>query len=287
MNVSASWPAPAKINLFLHITGRRSDNYHDIQTLFQFIDLYDQLDFMIRDDGVITRQTQLPGVDASDDLVVLAAKSLQKHCAVKSGVDISVKKNIPMGAGLGGGSSDAATVLVALNYLWGLELPTEELAELGLRLGADVPIFIHGQAAWAEGVGEKLSFCEPDVGPIIVVTPQVSVATAQIFGDSELTRDTKAIKMHDFSLELSHNDCEPVTCRLYPEVANALFWLSGYGAAKMSGTGAAVFICIESDLAAENVFKVLPKQWKGHCGGRMNQSPLLSRLHREAMKEKI
>ena len=285
MKISASWPAPAKINLFLHIIGRRSDNYHDIQTLFQFIDLHDQLDFMIRDDGVITRQTQLLGVDASDDLVVLAAKSLQKHCAVKSGVDISVKKNIPMGAGLGGGSSDAATVLVALNYLWGLELPTEELAELGLRLGADVPIFIHGQAAWAEGVGEKLSFCEPDFGPIVVVTPKVSVATAQIFADSELTRDTKAIKMHDFSLDLSHNDCEPVTCRLYPEVADALFWLSGYGAAKMSGTGAAVFICAESHSKAERVFKALPKHWQGHFGERMNQSPLLSRLHRETMKE--
>lgn len=286
MRVSTNWPAPAKINLFLHVIGRRSDNYHDIQTLFQFIDLYDHLDFVIRDDGVITRQSQLAGVDEGDDLVVLAAKALQKHCAVKSGVGISVKKNIPMGAGLGGGSSDAATVLVALNFLWGLDLPIQELADLGLRLGADVPVFIHGRAAWAEGAGENLSFWDPDVGPIVLVTPKVTVTTAEIFADLELTRDTKPTKMHDFSLDLSHNDCEPVTCRLYPEVADALFWLSGYGPAKMSGTGAAVFLCAESHSTAENVFKALPKHWKGHFGERMNQSPLLNRLHREMTKEK-
>jgi 4-diphosphocytidyl-2-C-methyl-D-erythritol kinase len=287
LRVSTNWPAPAKINLFLHVIGRRADNYHDIQTLFQFIDLYDHLDFVIRDDGVITRQSQLAGVDEGDDLVVLAAKGLQKYSAVKSGVGISVKKNIPMGAGLGGGSSDAATVLVALNFLWGLDLPIQELADLGLRLGADVPVFIHGRAAWAEGVGENLSFWDPDVGPIVLVTPKVTVATAEIFADSELTRDTEAIKMHDFSVNLSHNDCEPVTCRLYPEVADVLDWLSRYGVAKMSGTGSAVFICVESNSLAEDVFRALPTHWKGHYGERMNQSPLLRRLHEEMKKEKI
>jgi 4-diphosphocytidyl-2-C-methyl-D-erythritol kinase len=287
MIISTNWPAPAKINLFLHIIGRRSDSYHDIQTLFQFIDLYDRLDFVIRDDGIITRRSHLIGVDEKEDLVVLAAKLLQKHCAVKLGVDITVNKNIPMGAGLGGGSSDAATVLVALNFLWGLDLSLQELAELGLKLGADLPVFIHGRSAWGGGVGENLSFCEPDVGPIVLVTPAVTVATAQIFADLELTRDTKPIKMHDFSMELSHNDCQPVTCRLYPEVAEALCWLSHFGAAKMSGTGATVFMSVGSSLDAGNIFKALPKHWQGHLGVRMNKSPLLTRLQKEMKKGKI
>ena len=272
------WPAPAKINLFLHITGRRADGYHLLQTLFQFVDYGDTIYLTPREDGEIHRVSALAGVPATQDLVVRAALKLQALTGVRLGVDIRVDKRLPMGGGLGGGSSDAATVLVALNELWATAVPRADLASLGLSLGADVPVFVHGQAAWAEGVGELLSPCPVDEGPVLVITPDCNVETRGVFSASELTRDTPAITMPAFSLAHTRNDCEPVTRRLYPEVGRALDWLSGYAPARMSGTGASVYAFFESDSAAERVARQVPPAWRHFRARRVNRSPLLDRL---------
>lgn len=280
MKRSSAWPAPAKINLFLHVTGRRPDGYHLLQTLFQFVDLCDWLDFTVRDDGRISRTSELPGVAAESDLMVRAASQLKNHAGCALGVDIAVRKQIPMGGGLGGGSSNAATVLVALNALWGLGLPVEELAALGLALGADVPVFVHGYAAWAEGVGEVLVPCPQPETAIVVVTPDCAVSTARVFGAPDLTRDTPPSKMHAFSQARSRNDCEPVTRRLYPAVGAALDWLSQHAPARMSGTGASVYAFFDDLERAQAVAAQAPGTWRGYAGWRLNESPLRARLAR-------
>ncbi len=278
MTRSLAWPAPAKINLFLHVTGRRDDGYHLLQTLFQFVDVCDELDFELSDADRVIRTTALPGVAAADDLVVRAARLLKDHTGYRGGAAITVRKRLPLGGGLGGGSSDAATTLVALNALWSLHLPIDELAALGLALGADVPVFVRGQAAWAEGVGEVLVPMSPPESPIVVVTPAVAVSTARVFGDPDLTRDTPPIKMHALSLERTRNDCEPVTRRLYPEVAAAFEWLARFAPVRMSGTGASVFAFFDDGDAAAAVAARVPREWSAFAGRRVNRSPLMTRL---------
>ena len=204
--LSAAWPAPAKLNLFLHITGRRDDGYHLLQTVFQFVDLQDEIDFTITAQDVVNRVSDLPGVAVKDDLVVRAAYKLKQYTDSKKGVDINVLKRIPEGGGLGGGSSDAATTLVALNHLWKTGCSVDELAELGLELGADVPVFIRGHAAWAEGVGEKIAPVTPKECVYLVIHPGCSIATADIFGANDLTRNTPAITIRDFLEQGGSND---------------------------------------------------------------------------------
>lgn len=278
MPISSGWPAPAKINLFLHVTGRRADGYHLLQTLFQFLDVGDELAFEPRDDGRIERLGEVPGLPASEDLVVRAATLLQAESGHAGGVGIRLDKRLPMGGGLGGGSSDAATVLVALNMLWELGLTPAELAALGLRLGADVPVFVHGQAAWAEGVGERLEPFPAEEGAVLVITPRCHVDTARVFGAGDLTRNTPPLKMHALSLAAAANDCEPVTRRLYPEVGAALDWLSQHAPARMSGTGASVFACFENDGQAASVRALVPDAWDSFTARRRNRSPLLDRI---------
>ena len=230
------WPAPAKLNLILHITGQREDGYHLLQTAFQFLDFSDMLDFTVRDDGVISRQSNWQGVVEEDDLIVRAAKVLQQESGCQSGVDINLEKRLPAGAGLGGGSSDAATTLVALNHLWGLEFTVDILADIGLKLGADVPVFVRGHAAWAEGVGEQLTPIEPKEFWYLVVRPDCCISTMEVFNSSDLTRNTPAIRIRDFLRDGGHNDCESVVKDLYQEVAEALDWLGQFAVDKMTGT---------------------------------------------------
>ncbi len=279
--LSRHWPAPAKINLFLHVVGRRPDGYHLLQTLFQFLDYGDELAFRLRDDAVIRRLRDLPGVPEADDLVVRAARLLQAATGCGRGVVIEVEKRIPLGGGLGGGSSNAATVLVALNRLWGTGLDATALAALGVRLGADVPVFVHGQAAWAEGVGERLTPYAPAETAVLVIHPGCHVPTAAVFGAPDLTRTTPLLRIHDFSRACVHNDCEPVTRRLYPEVARALDWLAPRAPARMSGTGACVFACFDTLNAAQAVGAEVPSEWTWFAAWRRNESPLLARLAAE------
>lgn len=275
------WPAPAKINLFLHVTGRRPDGYHLLQTLFQFIDYGDTLYFEPRADGEVHRRSELAGVAPEQDLVVRAARKLKALTGTTLGADIRVDKRLPMGGGLGGGSSDAATVLVALNELWGTGLASAELARLGLELGADVPVFVHGQAAWAEGVGDRLTPCPVDEGPVLVITPDCNVETRVVFTAAELTRDTPPITMPAFSLAATRNDCEPVTRRLYPEVGRALDWLSRHATARMSGTGASVYALFGDQQAADAVARQVPSAWRHFRARRVNRSPLMDALAAE------
>ncbi|MCF6217670.1 MAG: 4-(cytidine 5'-diphospho)-2-C-methyl-D-erythritol kinase [Gammaproteobacteria bacterium] len=275
-----SWPAPAKLNLFLHITGRRADGYHELQTLFQFLDYGDELCFELRDDGEIHRATELDGIAEADDLVVKAATLLQQHTRCGVGVDIRIDKKLPMGGGLGGGSSDAATTLVALNHLWGLGLSADELAKLGMQLGADVPVFVHGWAAWAEGVGEKLTPVQPEEPWYLVLIPACHVSTAEIFNDFELTRECASIKMRDFLGGNSSNVCEPVVSKRYPEVRKSIEWLSKYAPTKMTGTGACVFASFAQEVDAQSVLKKLPENWQGFVARGMNSSPLWFKMQR-------
>lgn len=272
------WPAPAKLNLFLHITGRRPDGYHELQTVFQFLDYGDRLSFTPRDDGRVTRIGEVAGVAEADDLVVRAARLLQAHTGCKLGADITLEKRIPIGGGLGGGSSDAATVLVALNRLWRLDLAVDELASLGLQLGADVPVFVRGHAAWAEGVGESLQSVQLPEPWFLVVSPGCHVATAEIFRAPELTRDCKPIKLCDFIAGAGGNVCEPVVRARYPEVDQALSWLAKYGPARMTGTGACVFVPFDNEPAAKAVLLMLPDKWQGFVAQGLNLSPLMRRL---------
>ncbi len=273
-----SWPAPAKVNLFLHITGRRADGYHLLQTVFQFIDCCDELDFSVREDGVIRRLTDVDGVAEADDLAVRAARSLQRLAGTSLGVDIRINKQLPMGAGLGGGSSDAATALVALNQIWGLGFSVRRLAELGLTLGADVPVFVHGQAAWAEGVGENLQPIELDEPWFVVLIPACHVSTVEIFAIPELTRDAQSLKMPAFLEGQGLNVCEEVVRARFPEVDEAMNWLSQHGQPRMSGTGACVFAAFVSEADADLVLQQLPRQWCGFVAKGLNRSPLLDRL---------
>lgn len=273
-----AWPAPAKLNLCLHIVGRRSDGYHLLQTAFQFIDLCDELSFYKREAGVIERIAGPQQVPAESDLVIRAARLLAAHAGINLGVAISLTKRIPMQAGLGGGSSDAATVLVALNQLWRLGLSVDELAQLGLQLGADVPVFVRGRAAWAEGVGEMLTSVDFPESCYLVIDPGVSVSTAEIFQASELTRDTPLTTIRAFLSEGGHNDCTSTVRGRYPAVAQAIDWLGKFGEARLTGTGACVFAAMPNRQEAERVCAALLQQWRGFVVQGCNESPLLRRL---------
>ena len=282
---SNGWPAPAKLNLFLHVVGQREDGYHLLQTVFQFIDLRDELSFEVTDNSDIELMTPTVGVAPSDDLVVRSAVALQQSARVKRGARIRLDKQIPMGGGLGGGSSDAATVLCALNSLWSVGLSATELARIGLELGADVPVFIQGQTAWAEGVGEHLTPVAMDTGYALLITPDCPVNTGLVFRDENLTRNTPAIKMHAVSLDRTHNDCEPVTRRLYPEVAEALDWLARFAPARMSGTGASVYAFFDEREQADGIAANAPDKWRVQTVSRLNRSPLLDRLAAQSRKQ--
>lgn len=277
------WPAPAKLNLFLHVVGRRPDGYHLLQTVFQFLDHGDLIDLVPRADGVIARLNALPGVPAEDDLVIRAARRLKAHTGTALGADIRVHKRLPMGGGLGGGSSNAATVLVGLNALWQTGLDVSGLAGLGLALGADVPVFVHGTAAWAEGVGERLTPVAPSEPVYLVIHPGVQVPTAVVFQDPELTRNTPVSTIADLlraglSPAACRNDCEPVTRRRFPAVGAALDWLSQHGEPRMSGTGACVFAAFASAEAALAVARAVPAEWQAFVAAGCNRSPLVARL---------
>lgn len=272
------WPAPAKLNLFLHITGRRPDGYHELQTVFQFLDRADQLCFRPAPDGRIFREQALEGVSGEQDLCLRAARLLQSEAGIREGVGIRLDKCLPMGGGLGGGSSDAATVLVALNRLWGAGLSPDDLATLGLRLGADVPVFVHGGAAWAEGVGERLTPVTLPEPWYLVVAPSVSVSTAAVFSDPELTRDSPPITIADFLSGAGRNDCEPVVRRRFPDVDQVFRRLEPFGTPRMTGTGACVFLTLDDADAARDVRGQLPAEWRVFLARGMNRSPLLARL---------
>lgn len=267
------YSAPAKINLFLHVVGRRPDGYHLLQTAFRFLDYGDWLEINVRSDGRLVRETrgaELP----SDDLCVGAARLLQRESGCSLGADIVLEKRIPLGGGLGGGSSDAATTLIVLNRLWQLGLPRQRLIELGLQLGADVPVFIYGRSAFAEGVGEKLASLVLEPAWYLVLTPPVAVSTAAVFAAPELTRDTFPIKIRDFSVHAGHNDLELVVRRNYPVVAQYLDWLSNFARARMSGSGASVFGEFSSKEAAQTVLDARPSGFTGFIAQGMDTHPL-------------
>jgi len=275
------WPAPGKLNLFLHVVGRRADGYHLLQTAFQFIDLCDELRFWERPPGVIERASDLPGVPAEDDLCVRAGRALAARAPSPPGVAIEVAKRLPMQGGVGGGSSDAATVLVALNELWGLRLPDDELAALGLALGADVPVFVHGTAAWAEGVGERLTPLDFPEPVFLLVRPDATVSTADVFKAPELTRDSPAITIRSFLLTGGRNDCEPVVRRRFPAVAEALDWLDQFAPARLTGTGSCVYAAMPDESQARAVLASLPSRWTGYVVRGLNRSPLAARRRLE------
>ena len=279
------WPAPAKLNLMLHITGRRADGYHNLQTVFQFLDYGDSLHFRLRSDGEIRRLRGNEQVAPEQDLMLRAAILLQQNSGCTQGMEIEIDKRLPMGGGLGGGSSDAATVLHALNRLWELGLSTQQLADLGLQLGADVPVFVHGFAAFAEGVGEQLTAIELEQPWYLVITPPISVATAEIFADPELTRDSPAIKICDLFAASWDNAFTPVAAARYPEIKQTLDWLSAHGHARMSGSGASVFAPFDSEDSARRVQAELQLSelgsWQSFVARGCNRSPLLQLLDGE------
>ncbi len=277
-------PAPAKLNLMLHITGRRADGYHELQTLFQFLDYGDELSFRLREDGQIHLLTELPGVDHDSNLIVRAARLLQRESGCTLGADIQLTKRLPMGGGIGGGSSDAATTLVGLDHLWNTGLGEDRLAELGLRLGADVPVFVRGRAAFAEGVGERLQPVDLAEPWFLVIAPQVSVSTAEIFADPELTRNTPAITVRSLLAGGGHNDCQPVVEKRYPEVRNALSLLNKFVQARMTGTGACVFGSFPNEGEADKVRHQLPATLPSFVARGRNVSMLHRSLEQMAQE---
>ncbi len=271
-------PAPAKINLFLHITGRRADGYHELQTLFQLLDFGDELRFTRRDDGQLRLVDNCPTIDARDNLVMRAAQLLAQHCGRPLGADITLEKRLPSGGGLGGGSSDAATTLLGLDRLYGLGLARSELASLGLQLGADVPVFIHGQTAFGEGVGERLQPVETAAGWYIVIKPPVEVPTAAVFAHPHLTRDSRPLRIRAFfddspGATALRNDCESVVCSSYPQVAEALEWLRQYGEARLTGTGSCLFSRCDEEHQAREILGQLPGHFTGFVARAVQQSP--------------
>ncbi|MFO1371955.1 MAG: 4-(cytidine 5'-diphospho)-2-C-methyl-D-erythritol kinase [Candidatus Competibacteraceae bacterium] len=278
-----AWPAPAKLNRMLRIVGRQPNGYHLLQTVFQFLDRGDWLWFRLRHDAAIVREGDVPGVPPEADLSVRAACLLQQSAGIRQGAVIRIAKQLPLGGGLGGGSSDAATTLVALNHYWQAGLTLMELAELGLRLGADVPVFVHGQAAWAEGVGECLQFMELAEPWFVVIVPACQVATGAIFNDPDLTRDSPLITISDFMMGAGGNDCEAVVYRRYPAVAAASAWLMQYGQARLTGTGACVFAAFRDAASAREVLAELPRGWEGFVARGCNCSSLHKRLARELL----
>ena len=276
-----SFFAPAKINLFLHITGRRNDGYHTLQTAFQLLDFYDTLHIRATHTDEIKRVNELNGVPASQCICALAASALQKKTGCKLGVEYAIDKCIPMGGGLGGGSSDAATMLLALNQLWQLNLSRNELMQIGLKLGADVPVFVFGQNAWAEGIGEQLTAIDLQSQYYVVLTPLSHVSTVQVFANSALTRDTKPLKIADFSRSLNlgsdaslfKNDLEAVVCKEFPAVASTLEWLNQFGSATMSGSGASVFVAVNSQQIADTILAQKPANTTGFVAKGLIKHP--------------
>ncbi|SUB82734.1 4-diphosphocytidyl-2-C-methyl-D-erythritol kinase [Pragia fontium] len=276
-----NWPSPAKLNLFLYITGRRPDGYHDLQTLFQFLDYGDTLNFTVRQDDQIRLLTPLDGVPEQQNLIVRAAKRLRQFSGCKLGADITIEKILPMGGGLGGGSSNAATVLVALNHLWKCHVTVDELCQIGLELGADVPVFIYGHAAFAEGVGEKFQPAEPKEKWYLVAHPGVHIATPVIFSDADLIRNTPKRSLLTLLDTPFSNDCEPIARKRFPEVEQLISWLLEYAPSRLTGTGACVFAEFESQAAALNVLKQAPEWLHGFVAQGVNTSPLQSVLSRQ------
>ena len=271
-------PAPAKLNLFLHVVGRRADGYHLLQTAFRLLDWGDTLDFTRRDDGVIRRTTDIAGIAPEHDLVVRAARLLQAHTGCQLGADIAVHKVLPMGAGIGGGSSDAATTLIALNRLWQTGLGRAELQTLGLQLGADVPVFIFGRDAFAEGVGEALQPLELAPAWYVLVSPGVSIPTAEIFGAGDLTRNTPLIRMPDFAVSTTRNDLQAVACKRYPQVQSAIDWLGQHAPARMTGSGSCVFAEVASAQHADWVAAQCPPAWTAWKVRSSSRHPLFEWL---------
>ena len=268
------YPAPAKLNLMLRVVGRRADGYHLLQTVFRFIDYADTVTIRVRRDARIERASDLPGVPAESDLAIRAARLLQEATGSRRGAEIAVEKRIPMGGGLGGGSSDAATVLLALNRQWGTGLTRTELARLGLVLGADVPVFIHGRNAFAEGIGEALTPLEIPPAWYVVLTPAIAVPTARVFAHPDLKRDSKAIRIRSFSAGAAGNDLQAVVCSEFPEVGRHLAWLSQHGPAMMTGSGAAVFAAFDSERRAQAVLADLPPDMRGFVAAGLERHPL-------------
>jgi 4-diphosphocytidyl-2-C-methyl-D-erythritol kinase len=282
-------PAPAKLNLFLHVTSRRADGYHLLESAFQLLDRADVLHFKSRTDGEIIRSNDIPGVPADSDLVVRAAKLLQDHAHSKFGVEITLDKKLPMGGGLGGGSSDAATTLIALNCLWGTNLSQQELMALGVKLGADVPFFLFGQNAFAQGIGEQLTpLTTPDCW-YVIIEPGVTIPTPAIFSSKALTRNSPSIKVadfHEYPQGNWKNDLQSVAAALFPEVSNALSWLSHYGDARMTGSGSCVFCACDNESAADEILKNIPQttsetlqKWVGWKSKSLEKHPLLQYIH--------
>jgi 4-diphosphocytidyl-2-C-methyl-D-erythritol kinase (EC 2.7.1.148) len=275
-----SWmgaPAPAKLNLFLKVTGRRPDGYHELQTLFTFLDYGDTLDFVLREDGSIERETEWEGVPATQDLILRAATLLQAAARVSQGVSVRLVKRLPMGGGLGGGSSDAATTLLVLNRLWGVNWTSQRLAELGLRLGADVPVFVQGMSALARGVGEILQPVAVPERWYVVVFPGVGLSTAAVFSAPDLTRNAIPVRIQDFSGKGVGNDLVPVACRLEPKIHRLMAWLGQYGEARMSGSGSCCFLDFEREFQARQVYDVLPDDYSGFVARGQLHHPLRNR----------
>lgn len=278
------WPAPAKLNLFLHILGRRDDGYHRLQSLFQLLDVGDSLQFEVTDVPSIRLMTPMPGVAEEDNLVIKAAKLLQASTGCTQGARIWLDKQLPMGGGIGGGSSNAATTLLALNYLWRLDLDIDQLAQLGLRLGADVPVFVRGHSAFAEGVGEHLYPVSLPEQHYLVLSPGIHVSTQTIFQHPDLPRDSAPIRWQDYQFENTRNDCQPLVCRLYPKVAKLLRWLLEYAPSRMTGTGSCLFAVFPDKVQAENLLATLPPGYRGFVAQGVDRSPvhaLIERLKRQ------
>ena len=284
-------PAPAKLNLFLHVVGRRPDGYHELQTVFQFLDLVDRVRFARRNDTLLRRTAAIPGVEEANDLVMRAARLLRDESGSEMGADIGVEKRIPLGGGLGGGSSDAASTLVGLDRLWGLGLGSDRLAALGVKLGADVPVFVRGLAAWAEGVGERLAPVVLERPWYVLLVPPFAVSTAEVFNAPALTRNTPRIRMArlfrggadsskspvriEHLLDGARNDCEPLVRAMHPEVGEAIDWLSRHAHSRMTGTGSTVFAPFASRDRAIEVAGEAPAPWRGLVARGLNRSPLL------------
>ena len=288
------WPAPAKLNLFLHVIGRRPDGYHELQTAFQFVDLADDLSFDVTDDGLIERQEavgrggpRLDDVPPEFDLCVRAAQLLRAQSGGPLGCRIRIRKRIPLGGGLGGGSSDAATTLRVLNRLWRLDLPIEHLAALGLQLGADVPVFVGGRSAFAEGIGERLSpLCLPEKW-FLIVHPRVSIPTHEIFQSPELTRNSPVITIATFLASGGRNDLEPVVRARHPAVGEALDWLGRFAPARLTGTGSCVFASFDSAVAAERIAARVPDLWRAYVCRGLDRSPLSERLEPQRLQQQL
>ncbi|MFT5235177.1 MAG: 4-diphosphocytidyl-2-C-methyl-D-erythritol kinase [Shewanella sp.] len=278
-HISFGWPAPAKLNLFLHVNHRRDDGYHELQTLFQFIEHGDLLDFKVTENSALKLHSNISDVVAdNDNLILRAAKLLQNKSGTSKGAEIWLDKRLPMGGGIGGGSSDAATCLVALNTLWDTKLSRTELAELGLALGADVPVFINGLSAFAEGIGEQFTPVSPPEYWYLVLIPDVHVSTAEIFQDPDLTRNTPKLDLNSLMNSQWQNDCQQLVVKRYPQVAKTLGWLIEYAPSRMTGTGACIFGEFELQQQALDVLAKLPNDMAGFVAKGTNISPLELRL---------